>query len=150
MFIRKRKSRQLAGLGLGEVVDRCRRKREKLDRLKGGVFRGVSVVVRRELNLAKPMMLLAGFMILALGVGLGWWLKNPAADSKSVGHYLPVAQAKLRPPESGSDAVLPVIKPEPAADNSVAPTGGRQIQPSSSDTLLRGVRELLEKIKRGE
>ena len=142
MFIRKRKSRQLAGLGLGEVVARCRRKREKLDRLKGGVFRGVSVVVRRELNLAKPMMLLAGFLVLALGIAIGYWSQN--IDSTPI--------AELSAPPVPPPVVLearPQVPSVPARPVAVQ-NNNRSPESSPPDTLLRGVRELLEKIKRGE
>lgn len=96
------------------------------------------VVVRRDLNLAKPVNLLAGVLILALGVGLGRWFKDPVMDPETAGSSAPMVQAaELKP-----DTVL-VINPEPPASS--FPT-----QHSSSDTLLLEVRKLLERVKRGE
>lgn len=138
MFTRRRKPQTADELGLGEVVARCRDKAEELNRLRGNGFGGVPVVIRRDLNLAKPACLLGGFLILALGVGLGRWFKDPVADSRTTNKLAPIVQT-----EESKPAIVPAIKLEPSAN--IFP-----IQHNSSDTLLLKVNDLLERVKRGE
>lgn len=103
------------------------------------------LVVRRELDMAKPMILVSGLAILMLGIGIGWWFKDSATDSELTS--VPMTQAKLRPLESEPDA----DKLETLADDSAAAAGGGPIQHSSSqDTLSQKVNDLLERVKRGE
>ena len=101
------------------------------------------VVVRRDLDLARPVSLAIGALILALGIAVGRWSKDRTVDSAAVeNHSVQMAPAKLEP-----EAIMPAPS-LPAVDSVASYIAGRHS--SSSDTLFQKVNDLLERVKRGE
>ncbi|MFY9493299.1 MAG: hypothetical protein WAP55_02385 [Minisyncoccia bacterium] len=100
------------------------------------------LVVRRDLDLARPANLVAGALILALGIAIGYWSRN--IDSTPIAELAapPLQSITVSEPKTQ----IPSVQARPAA----VQNNNRSPESSPPDTLLRGVRELLEKIKRGE
>lgn len=137
---------------LAKFLEECDRKTEGLRREIADRGKFQVTVVRRELNLPKPINLLVGLLILALGFGIGHWSKSQDYNRGYLDQLVPNESGGMMlitpgAMEKAETAVVPALSAPVVSPTAVK---DRASEHSSQDTLLQKVRDLLERVKRGE
>lgn len=96
------------------------------------------VVIRRDVDLTRPLYLAIGILILFVGVGLGWWARGTDVD-RSVSSKTETEMTSQTKTETSVEKPRPVLKSSRA--DSIR---------HSSDSLRQKTRELLERIKKDQ